>query len=111
MSRISCRTKAGVVLLTGGLAATCLSVGVDRGMAFGFRGGGFGGFRGGGFGAFRGGGFGGFRDSAPRFGNGGFADRSTDAGFGQGGFGSFHNASSFNDRADDFSAKPSRIPA
>src|SRR5215472_15640795 len=30
------------------------------------------------------------------------ADRSTDAGFGRGGWGSIHNASAFSDRADTF---------
>src|SRR5690349_19607004 len=98
-TRISMRTpipsgtKAGVVLLSGAVAAVWLAAGVDSAMGWGFRGG-FGGFRGGGgfggfhggFGGFRGGG--GFHDSAPRFGDGGFADRSSDAGFGRGGFGS-----------------------
>src|SRR5690348_10001310 len=56
------------------------------------------------FGGFHG--FSGFHGASPggsRFGDGGFSDRSTDAGFGRGGYGSVHNASSFNDRADSFS--------
>ena len=75
-----------------------LVIGVEGAAAFrggfgGFRGGGFGGFHGGGFGGFHGGGFhgfggggfhfGGFGSGGSRFGDGGFADRSTDAGFGR----------------------------
>jgi len=107
--------------LLAGAALIGLAIGAERAVAFrggfggfhggfgGFHGGfggGFGGFRGGGFGGFRGGGFGGFHDGSfaggARFGDGGFADRSTDAGFGRGGWGSIHNAGTFSDRADTF---------
>ena len=80
-----------------------------RGGFGGFRGGGFGGFRGGGFGGFHGGisavedfHFGGFGGGGSRFGDGGLFDRSSDAGFGRGGWGSIHNAGTFTDRADTF---------
>src|SRR5262245_50633636 len=65
----------------------------------------FGGFRGGGFGVFRGGDFGGFRVGdfrGGRFGAGGFYDRSADAGFGRGGWGSINHSEDFTSRADSF---------
>jgi Family of unknown function (DUF6515) len=65
----------------------------------------FGGFRGGGFGGFRGGDFGGFRGGdfrGGRFGDGGFYDRSADAGFGRGGWGSINHSEDFTSRADSF---------
>jgi hypothetical protein len=103
------RKKLAVMLA--GAVVTGLAIGAERAVAFrgGFGGfhGGFGGFRGGGLGGFHGGGFGGFHDGSfagsTRFGDGGFADRSTDAGFGRGGWGSIHNASAFSDHADTFS--------
>src|SRR5215472_4533779 len=81
-----------VGLLVTAAVATCLAFGIEHAAAFR---GGFGGFRGGGFhpGGFSGG---------PRFGDGGGFDRSTDAGFGRGGWGSVHNAGSFSDHADSF---------
>jgi len=96
--------KPGFVLLAGTAVALCLVFSVDQAVAFrggfggGFRGGGFSGFHGGGFGGAGFGGFshwGGFHGGAPRFGDGGFFDRSTDAGFGRGGFGSIHDSSAF----------------
>ena len=51
------------------------------------------------------GGFGGFRAESfggERFGDGGFFDRSGDAGFGHGGWGSVHYSGEFSDRADTF---------
>jgi len=51
------------------------------------------------------GGFGGFDRGGQgdvRFGDGGFFDRSSDAGFGGGGFGSVHDADGFSDRAHTF---------
>ena len=103
---ISDRNKLGGMLLAGLAAAVCLTIGVDRAAAFR---GGFGGFHSGGF---HGGGFGGFHSSGfhgggSRFGDGGFSDRSSDAGFGRGGFGSVHNASAFTDHADTSQAEPS----
>ena len=95
--------KKLTALLVSTVIAACVAIGAERAVAFrggfgGFHGGGFGGFHGGGFGGFHGG-FGGFHDGSfaggSRFGDGGFADRSTDAGFGRGGWGSIHNASTF----------------
>jgi hypothetical protein len=105
------KDKRRISALAAGLAiAACLAVGAERAIAF--RGGfgrfhgGFGGFSGGGFGGFRGGGFGGFHGGTfaggSRFGDGGFFDRSTDAGFGHGGWGSIHNAGNFSNRSDTF---------
>jgi len=104
------RKRLAGALLAGVAAAALLAIGTERAVAFrgGFGGfhAGFGGFRGGGFGGFRGGGFGGFHEGSfgggARFGDGSFADRSTDAGFGRGGWGSVHNASAFSDRSDTF---------
>jgi hypothetical protein len=100
------RNKFAGKLLAGTAMAVCLAVGVEHAAAFGggFGGfhGGFGGFHGGGFGGFHGGGFGGFHAGGSRFGDGGFSDRSSDAGFGRGGYGSVHNASSFTDHADTY---------
>ena len=76
-------------LLTGSALACSLYIGVEDANAF---------FRGG----FRGGGFGGFGGGGSRFGDGGFFDRSRDAGFGRGGFGNVHAASHFSDRADTY---------
>jgi hypothetical protein len=93
------RKRLAGALLAGVAAAALLAIGTERAVAFrgGFGGfhGGFGGFRGGGFGGFRGGGF---HEGGARFGDGGFYDRGTDAGFGRGGWGSIHNASTFSDR-------------
>jgi len=98
--------------LRNGLLATatlvCLAIGTERAVArfggfggfHGFGGGGFGGFHGFSGGGFRS--FGGFRSNSfggARFGDGGFFDRSSDAGFGRGGWGSIHSASSFSDRS------------
>jgi hypothetical protein len=95
--------STGLALLAGSAVAVCLTIGADRALAFR---GGFGGFRGGGFEGFHGfgggGGFGGFRGGGSRFGDGGFFDPSTDAGFGRGGWGSVHNAGAFSDRADRY---------
>ena len=98
--------KVGGALLAGTAIVACLAIGAEYAGAFGFRGGGgFGGFHGGG-GGFRGGAFGGFRRGSfgggSRFGDSGFADRSRDAGFGQGGFGSVHSSSNYSDRADSY---------
>jgi len=99
-------------LLAGAALAACIAIGAERAVAF--RGGGFGGFHGGGGfrgfhggGGFRGGSFGG---GGARFGDRGFADRSTDAGFGRGGFGNVHNAGAFSDRRH-IPAEPSRVSA
>ena len=95
----------GLVLLAGTAVAVCLAIGGEGAMG---RGGGFGGFHGGGFGGDRAGNFGGYshwggyHGGAPRFGDGGFDDRSTDAGFGRGGYGSVHDASTFDDHADTY---------
>ena len=102
MNRKFQRRKTLCALL-GGVAAACVAIGADRAVAFrgGFGGfhGGFGGFHGSSFGGFHGGSFAG---GSSRFGDGGFTDRSTDAGFGRGGFGNVHNASNFSDRSDTF---------
>ena len=112
--RLSNRKQLTGVVLAGVAMVACLAIGADRAAAF--RGGGFGGggFRGGGgfhAGGFAGGGFhggvggfrgGGFAGGAARFGGGGLFDRGGDAGFGAGGWGSVHNASTFSDRADGF---------
>jgi hypothetical protein len=88
------RKSLAGALLAGAAIAVCVTVWAERAAAF--RGGGFGDFRGG-FGGFRGGSF-----AGGRFGDGGFFDRSTDAGFGRGGWGSIHNAGAFSGRADTF---------
>jgi hypothetical protein len=94
--RVLYQEKQAGVLLASTALALCLVIGVERAAAFrgGFGGfhGGFGGFHGGGFGrsggfgGFHGGGFhfGGLGGGGSRFGDGGFADRSVDAGFGRG---------------------------
>lgn len=89
------RTTARSILL-GATAAVCLVAVGERAGAFR---GGFGGFHGGRFG-----GFGGFHggSTGSRFGDGGMFDRSSDSGFGRGGWGSVHNANTFSDHADTF---------
>src|SRR5215472_5195703 len=118
--RMSNRKHLAVALLAGFAVVAGLTLGGHEVAAFrggfggfhgggfgGFHGGGFGGFHGGGFGGFHGGGFGGFRSGGfagggSRFGDGGFFDRSSDAGFGRGGWGSVGSAGNFTDRADTF---------
>ncbi|MGH7154122.1 MAG: hypothetical protein ACREF3_09335, partial [Acetobacteraceae bacterium] len=99
--------RTGFALLIFTAVAVCLAVSADHAVAF--RGGFGGGFHGGGFSGFHGGGGfsgfshnGGFHGGTPRFGDGGYFDRSSDAGFGRGGFGSIHNSSTFTNRADTF---------
>ncbi|HEY7580351.1 MAG TPA: hypothetical protein VH855_22405, partial [Acetobacteraceae bacterium] len=102
MSKQQPNRKNFTVALLAGAAALCLASGIEQAGAFR---GGFGGFRGGGFGGFRGGGGyhpDSFASGGSRFGDRGGFDRSTDAGFGRGGFGNVHSAGNFSDHADSF---------
>jgi hypothetical protein len=83
--QLSHRNKLTVTLLVSAAATVCLVGGIERARAF------RGGFHGGSFGG-----------GTSRFGDGGRFDRSTDAGFGRGGYGSIHSASSFSNHADTF---------
>ena len=82
------RRTLPIWLLAGTVLATSAYLGSERADAF-FRGGGGFGIRG-------------FHGGGSRFGDGGFFDRSRDAGFGRGGFGNVHSASSFSDHADTY---------
>src|ERR1700756_2598862 len=106
IKQFASRNRLFAALLAGTAIAACIAIGAEQVGAFGFRGGGFGGFHGrGGFGGFHGGGEfhgGGLAGGGPRLGDSSFADRSHDAGFGQGGFGNVHSASNFSDHADTY---------